>query len=61
MNSILMPAILFVTVVTSVGIGIFTAYAAVLGILFTIGPSKQREAARPHLVLIPSQTHASGD
>jgi hypothetical protein len=56
-----MPAILFVTVITSVGIGIFAAYVAVISILFTLGPSQPREAARPHLVLIPTQTHASGD
>ena len=61
MNSILMPFILFATVVASVSFGVFAAYAAVLGILNTFGPASQPEPARPRLVLVPSQNHASGD
>ena len=42
-----MPVILLATVAASVGIGVFAAYAAVIGI--------------PRLVLVPTQNHASGD
>ena len=56
-----MPFILFATVVASVSFGVFAAYAAVLGILHTFGPASQPEPARPRLVLVPSQNHASGD
>jgi hypothetical protein len=56
-----MPVILFVTVVTSVGFGVLAAYAAVIGILHTFGRAAQPEPARPRLVLVPSQNHASGD
>jgi membrane protein required for beta-lactamase induction len=60
-NSLLMPIILFATVVASVSFGIFAAYAAVICILHTFGPASQPEPARPRLVLVPSQNHASGD
>lgn len=56
-----MPVILFVTVVTSVGFGVLAAYAAVIGILHTFGRAAQPEPARPRLILVPSQNHASGD
>ncbi len=64
-----MPLILCVTVVASVGIGVFVAYTAVFGILHVFGrsaqqpqPQQQRPAeARPRLVLVPTQHHASGD
>jgi hypothetical protein len=56
-----MPLILFVTVVASVGFGILAAYAAVIGILNTFGRPSQPEPARPRLVLVPTQNHASGD
>ena len=58
-----MPIILCFTVVASVGLGVLTAYAAVFGILATFGRPAQLEpaAARPRLVLIPTQNHASGD
>jgi hypothetical protein len=63
--SLFMPLILCVTVVASVGIGVFAAYAAVFGILQACGrvsQMQQRPAeARPRLVLVPSQHHASGD
>ena len=61
MNSFIMPLIVFVTVVASVGFGILAAYAAVIGILHTFGRSSQPEPARPRLVLVPTQNHASGD
>jgi hypothetical protein len=64
--SLFMPLILCVTVVASVGIGVFSAYVAVFGILQACSrasqPQSQRLAeARPRLVLVPTQHHASGD
>lgn len=61
MNSLIIPMILFATVVASVGIGVFAAYAAVIGILHTFGRASQPAPARPRLVLVPTQNHASGD
>jgi hypothetical protein len=62
--SLLMPVILFLTVIASVGFGILAAYALVFGILSTFGRPSQAEpqpATRPSLVLVPTETHASGD
>jgi hypothetical protein len=61
--SLFMPLILCLTVVVSVGIGVIAAYAVVIGILHAFGrASQQRTAdARPRLVLVPTQNHASGD
>lgn len=57
-----MPAILFVTVIASVGFGVLAAYVAVIGILCTFGRASQQPApARTRLVLVPTQNHASGD
>jgi hypothetical protein len=66
-----MPLILCVTVVASVGIGVFSAYVAVFGILQACGrvshqpqqqpQQRQKPAERPRLVLVPTQNHASGD
>jgi hypothetical protein len=57
-----MPVILFVTVIASVSLGVFAAYAAVICVLNAFGPkSQQPEPARPRLVLVPTQNHASGD
>jgi hypothetical protein len=58
-----MPLILCVTVVASVGIGVITAYAAVIGILQACGRTSQQHPSetRPRLVLVPTQNHASGD
>ncbi len=50
--------ILFVTVVTSVGIGVIAAYAVVNGILFAMASRPERQ---PVAVLVASQTTASGD
>ena len=61
MNSLLMPLIVFVTVVASVGFGILAAYAAVIGILHTFGRASQPEPSRRRLVLVQTQNHASGD
>jgi hypothetical protein len=59
--SYFMPVIVFVTVIASVGFGVLAAYAAVIGILHTFGRTSQPEPARPRRVLVPTQTHASGD
>jgi hypothetical protein len=57
-----MPLILCLTVVASVGIGVIAAYAAVIGILQACGRASQPPSeARPRLVLVPTQNHASGD
>jgi len=58
-----MPLILCLTVALSVGIGVLTAYVAVIGILQACGKASQMRPAeaRPRLVLVPSQNHASGD
>jgi hypothetical protein len=60
-----MPLILCLTVVLSVGIGVLTAYAAVIGILQACGRASQSSMrpveTRPRLVLVPTQSQASGD
>ncbi len=63
MISLFMPLILCVTVVASVGIGVITAYAAVIGILQAFGQASQPQLAeaKPRLILVPTQNHASGD
>lgn len=63
MISLLMPVILCFTVVASLSLGVLAAYIAVFGILSTFGKPAQPEPvpARPRLVLIPTQHHASGD
>ena len=63
MISLFMPLILCLTVVLSVGIGVLAAYGAVIGILEACGRASQMRPseARPRLVLVPTQNHASGD
>lgn len=61
MISLFMPALMFLTVIASVALGVLAAYAAVIGILHAFGPASHPESARPRLVLVPSQNHASGD
>ena len=57
-----MPVILCFTVVASVSFGVLAAYAAIFAILSTFRRSVRPEPpVRPRLVLIPTQTHASGD
>ncbi len=56
-----MPVIVFFTVIAAVGLGVFAAYAAVFSILHAFGRPSQPESARPRLVLVPTQNHASGD
>lgn len=61
--SLFMPLILCVTVAASVGIGVLSAYLAVFGILEVCGRASQHHPvqARPRLILVPTQNHASGD
>jgi hypothetical protein len=61
--SLFMPLILCLTVALSVGIGVLTAYVAVISILQACGRASQVRPveARPRLVLVPTQNHASGD
>ena len=64
MISLFMPLILCVTVVASVGIGVFSAYVVVFGILEACGRASQimhPAEALPRLMLVPTQNHASGD
>lgn len=61
MNSVLMPFLLCFTVIASVALGVLAAYAVVFGILSTFGRPAQPESARPRLVLVATQNHASGD
>ena len=56
-----MPVIVFFTVIASLGLGVFAAYAAVIAILHTFGRTSQPDQSRPRLVLVPTQNHASGD
>jgi hypothetical protein len=62
--SLFMPVILLATVVASVGFGVLAAYVVVLSILSTFSRRSRPEpqpTGRPRLVLVPTQTHASGD
>jgi hypothetical protein len=61
--SLFAPLILCFTVVASVGLGVLATYAAVTGILYAFGRGSQHEPAeaRPRLLLVPTQNHASGD
>jgi hypothetical protein len=52
--------ILLFTVIAVVAFGIFLAYAVVTGILFAFA-RQTRPAARANSILVPSETHASGD
>ena len=63
MISLLMPVILCFTVVASLSLGVLAAYVAVFGILsaFRQPVSPEPVSTRPRLVLVPTQTHASGD
>lgn len=63
MISLFMPVILCFTVIASVSLGILAAYVAVFGILSTFGQpaSPEPAPARPRLLLVPTQNHASGD
>jgi len=61
--SLYVPVVLCFTVLASVGIGIGATYATVIGILHTFGRASRPESLpqRPRLVLLPTQSQASGD
>lgn len=58
-----MPLALLFTVVSSVALGVLSAYFAIMGILLTFGrtPRPEPVPGRSRLVLVPTQNHASGD
>ena len=58
-----MPLILCATVFASVSFGVLAAYALVFSIISLFGraPRPEPAVARPRLVLVPTQNHASGD
>lgn len=58
-----MPLVLCFTVFASVSIGVLTAYIMVFSVLAAFGRPARPEPvpARPRLMLVPSQNHASGD
>ena len=58
MNALVATFVLFSTVVASLGLGVLVAGWAVNSILDIFGHRRQEEAAP---MLMPSQTHASGD
>jgi hypothetical protein len=62
-TALIMPFVLFLTVIASVGFGVLAAYVAIAGIFLTFGRPSRPEPVpmRPRLVLVPSQNHASGD
>jgi hypothetical protein len=60
LNVFFAPAILSFTVMAALLVGIFAAYGAVIGILNLLGGQAQPRRALPS-VLVPSETHASGD
>ena len=51
--------IIFLTIISAVALGIFAAYATVNSILLAFAPSRHQTRSNP--ILVPSQTHASGD
>ena len=61
MISLFMSVLLFATVIASVSLGVFAAYAAVICVLNAFGRKQQPQSGRPRLVLVPTQNHASGD
>jgi len=58
LNALVQSLILFVAVVSAVGLGIVTAYAAVNAILYyALGNQSEQRSGTPVLI----ETHASGD
>jgi hypothetical protein len=58
LNAFVATVVLFSTVLASLGLGVLAANWAVNAILSAFGSRTQQDAAP---VLVPSQTHASGD
>ena len=60
MSALAFLLILILTVSTSLALGIAAAYGTITGILSLLSPARrQTTPLRP--ILVPSQTHASGD
>jgi hypothetical protein len=61
-NPLVVSAILSLTVTASVGVGIVAAYGAVIGVLNLFAAARQQQQqARTPAILVPSESHASGD
>lgn len=60
MNGVMGALILLFAIVTMLAFGIFTAYALIIGILHSLAP-RTDSAISAARILVPSQTHASGD
>jgi hypothetical protein len=58
LNAFVATLVLFSTVLASMGLGVLAAGWVVNAILYAFGSHAQQE---PTPMLIPSQTHASGD
>ncbi len=59
MSGLFEVIVLLLSILSVVALGIFAAYVAVNGILFAFAHNRQEPRRSP--VLIPTQTHASGD
>jgi hypothetical protein len=57
LNGLLVALVVCFTAITAVSLGILAAYTAVNGILYAFAPNRNQNAS----VLVPSETHASGD
>jgi hypothetical protein len=58
LNVVVQSLMVFLAVISAVGLGIVAAYGAVTGILYyALGPHSERQVVTPVLV----ETHASGD
>jgi type III secretory pathway component EscS len=59
LSTLLVVFVMSFTAVSVISLGVTLAYGTVIGLLNAFGQSQQRTA--PKLVLVTSQTHASGD
>ncbi|HEX4426464.1 MAG TPA: hypothetical protein VH079_13780 [Terriglobales bacterium] len=60
MGSLLVVFVMVFTAISVVGLGIFAAYGAVIGILQAFAYQSRQRTSRS-LILVPSQSAASGD
>jgi hypothetical protein len=59
---LLIAILISFTVITSLAIGVVASYAAVNGILYAfVYQSRHQSVSRTATILIPSESHASGD
>jgi hypothetical protein len=59
-DTIVFSAVLIFTIITSLAIGIFSAYGFIHCLLVALAPGR-RSRKRLGPVLVPTQNHASGD